>query len=342
MQQTMNTSILDSLTYKGVIYSIEQRGSLFLVRENNKTLKMHTSELSARDHFAVYRGLKDGKGGEKQMTGQEKAREVADKLKAEVTAKEEVEAKNLSEVKSQLATLEENPNLAAMYNDSASVGSENIGGQSLPILRIHAAGKSTNNELEDGGEPLDGHFYYKPTKEDLGTEIDVHILTISRGWKSAPMEGSDKEYTFNQLVGGIIGNDKPFIMYFNGSKLQNLWNFGKEAGQYTRRRPVAYPMFSLLVKMTTKKGEKGKYAAPWIVDFKITRGENQQPLLILDEGEFQYIKDNVAVMEETIANVIAAKELKPVANAIDTTDEPIVGVVAHEEVPPAADDIPFS
>jgi hypothetical protein len=338
-QSILNSNILDSITIKGDIFFIQKSGNMFLVRRNKTTIKMHMTELSAREHFQVYRNS-NLKGGEKLMTAQEKAREVADGLKAEKVAKEEQEAKAVSEVRSQLAIVEDNSNLAAMYNESANVGAENIGGQSLPILRIHAAGKSTNNELEDGTEPLDGSFYYKPTKEDLGSEIDVHILTISRGFKTEPMEGSDKEYTFNQIVGGIIGNDKPFVMYFNGTKLQNLWNFGKEAGQYTRRKPVAFPMFSLKVKLTTKKGEKGKYAAPWIVNFKILRDEEQKPLLILDEGEFQYIKDSVAVMEETIANVIAAKELRPTVGAVAA--QPIVGEVAEDDLPPAPDDIPFS
>lgn len=270
------------------------------------------------------------------MSEQEKARAVADKLRKEKEEKDASSEKNVEAAKSQLANIEANSNLAAMYNESANVGAENIGGQSLPILRVHAAGKSTNNELEDGGEPKDGNFFYKPTKEDLGNEIDVHILTISRGYKSEPMEGSDKDYTFNQIVGGIIGNDKPFVMYFNGSKLQNLWNFGKEAGQYTRRKPVAFPMFSLKIQLSTRKGEKGKYAAPWIVDFKIIRTEESQPELIMDEGEFQYLRENVAVMEETIAGVIAATELKPAHVA-----EAINGEEVESNTVDEVDEIPF-
>lgn len=272
------------------------------------------------------------------MTAQDKAREVANKLRAEKEEKEAGEEKNVQAAKSQLAAIQDNSNLAAMYNESATVGAENIGGQSLPILRVHAAGKSTTNELEDGSEPLDGSFYYKPTKEDLGNEIDVHILTISRGFKTEPLEGSSKPYLWNQIVGGIIDNDKPFLMYFTGTKLQNLWNFGKEAGQYTHRKPVAFPMFSLKVKLSTRKGEKGQYAAPWIVDFKIIRTEDGQPELILDEGEFQYIKDNVKTIEETIAGVIASKEIK---TATPVAAEPINGEEVESNPIEDVDEIPF-
>lgn len=270
------------------------------------------------------------------MTAQDKAREVANKYRSEKEEKEAIEAKDVEVAKTQLAEIQANSNLAAMYNESANVGAANIGGSSLPILRVHAAGKSTSNESEDGGEPKDGSFYYKPTKEDLGDEIDVHILTISRGYKTEPMEGSQKEYTFNQLIGGIIGNDKPFVMYFNGTKLQNLWNFGKEASQYTRRKPVAFPMFSLKIRLSTRKGEKGQYAAPWIVDFKIMRTEEGQPELILDEGEFQYLKENVATMEETIANVIEATELKQTDASL-----PIKGEAVESDSADDVDEIPF-
>lgn len=328
-QQAINENILDSVTVGTKIYVLEKRAdNLFLIRDGGKTLSMHTKEDEARYKLNFY---KDPivKGGD-QMTNQQKFAEAGEKLHAEKAATEEQALAKKEEVKSELASLQENTTLAAMYNESAQVGAANLGGQSLPILRIHAAGKSTNNELVDGTEPTDGAFYYKPTKEDLGNTIDVHILTISHGFKTAPMEGSDKEYTFNQIVGGIIGNDKPFLMYFNGSKLQNLWNFAKEAAQYTRRKPVSFPMFSLSVRMSTKKGEKGKYAAPWIVAFEIVRNEDNTPKLILDEGEFAYIKDNVTLMEDTIEGLIAAKELKSAQPSV--SGNPVAAPIEGEAV----------
>lgn len=272
------------------------------------------------------------------MSEQDKARAAANKIRNENKEAEEKVAANKEVAKTELAKLQDNSKLAAMYNESAEVGSDNIGGQSLPILKVHASGKSTTNELEDGSEPGDGSFYYKPTKEDLGKEIDVHILTISRGFYAKAMEGSDKEKTFNQIVGGIIGRDKPFVMYFTGTKLQNLWNFGKEARQYTKRKPVAFPMFSLKVRLTNVKGEKGKYAAPWIVDFKILRTEDGQPELIMDEGEFAYLKENVALMEETIAGVIEATELKTTEIV---EEEAIPGERVREPFEEEEDELPF-
>jgi hypothetical protein len=325
-------TVIETQTINGNLYAIEQEGQMYHITLAGKTKGLSTTLLAAQKKL---QSLAE-KGGD-TMTALDKAREVANKLKAENQESEQKAVANQELAKKELAALAPDSKLAAMYNEAATVGAENIAGQSLPILRIHVVGKSTNNELEDGTEPQDGHFYYKPTKEDLGTEIDVHILTISRGFKTQPMEGSQKEYTFNQVVGGIIGNDKPFIMYFNGTRLPDLWNFGKEAGQYTRRKPVAFPMFSLKIRLTTKKGEKGKYAAPWIVDFKILRTEDGQPELILDEGEFQYLKDNVAVMEETIASLIAAKELKSAAvTPID--EEAIDGQAVEEE---SVEEIPF-
>jgi len=207
--------------------------------------------------------------------------------------------------KNALALISQNEELAALYRDNAHVGASNLAG-TLPQLKIHTQGKSSSNILEDGSEPNDGWFFYKPTSEQFET-VECHVLTISRGYRSEGFQG--KQNVFNQLLGGVImdGTDfKPFILYFTGLKLQNLWDFGKEAGKYTKAKPIPIPMFALTVMFTTEKVSHN-FGKSWVVKFEIEKDEKGIPKVVTDPGLFQFLRDHVETVEETINSLIAAK-----------------------------------
>jgi hypothetical protein len=260
------------------------------------------------------------------MTGYQTAKAVADKLKpAEVdetmpieTAKEEL---------TQLAVIKNDEALAKLYNDNASIGADNLAGE-LPVLKVHSVGKSMKNTLADGSEPSDGYFFYKPTGEQY-KELEVHVLTISRGFKAEGMadpQGNTK-LIFNQILGGVIidaGQTKPFLMYFTGSKLSSLWEFGKEAGKYTKAKPFGIPMFALTVRLSTEKKENN-FGRSWVVNFEIVKAEDGQAKLVLDPEEFKFLKESAISLQDTINNLIDTKTNKG-------TDE---------EVIPLESDMPF-
>ena len=266
------------------------------------------------------------------MSGIDDARAIADKLKAE---KEEKEAKDLQakeEVKNSLAEIRANSNLAKLYNDNADLGADNLGG-SLPMLKVHTQGKSSTNELSNGTEPNDGYFFYKPTQEQF-KEVEVHVLTISKGYKSEGLQ--NKKDVFNQILGGVIMDDgqlKPFIMYFTGKKLQNLWNFGKEASPYTHAKPVSIPMFALTVKLSTHS-EKNEFGKSWIVDFEIVKEESGAPRLVIDEGLFMALKDSVGTVQDMINKLIEAKANE----TVEAVEEEVINGEGPEVDP---ESIPF-
>lgn len=228
---------------------------------------------------------------------------------------------------SELVAIQNDPVLSKMYADSATVGAENLSG-GLPLLKVHAVGKS-NNELANGGEPEDGSFYYGPTKEQF-KEIEVHILTVSRGFKAEgmPDKNGKTEPKFNQLVGGVIVDTfgyKPFIMYFLGKKLPNLWAFGKDAKKYTR---AGIPMFALLVKMTTEK-VPNSFGKSWLVDFEIVKFKDGNPTLVHDIEEFNYLKENVETIKDSIESIIEAKDIT------EAESEPTVSVIDSRQYDPS-------
>jgi hypothetical protein len=258
------------------------------------------------------------------MTGEEMARETAEKLKRQKT---ENATKDLamSDLKSGLVNVSENSELMKMYQESADVGAENLSGE-MPLLKVHSTGRS-QSLLANGKEPANGSFYYKPTKREF-INPTVHILTVSHGYKAPGMvdkktgkKGDDK---FNQLVGGVIvdGPDLlPFTMYFTGMKLSRLWAFGKEANKFTKLKPVPIPLFALSVKLTTEQVDSD-YGKVWVVNFEILKTDDGFPVVITDASLFQFLKTSVVKVQESISSIVDAKTAEDEGQVIDGEENP--------------------
>lgn len=204
-----------------------------------------------------------------------------------------------------LSTVRTNEELMKMYKESAKIGSANIG-TGIPYLKIHSAGRSDKNVLANGEEPRDGHFYYKPTKQSFET-IGCHILSISKGFYADGYKG--KKHVFNQILAGLIqteGDLLPFIMHFTGTRLNKMWEFGKEASQYTKSKELPIPMFALTVKLSTEK-LKTEYGSNWVINFDIKRYEDGSPVVILDPILFSKIRDRVETVENSIEELVEMK-----------------------------------
>jgi len=263
------------------------------------------------------------------MTGEEKAREIADKLRKEKETGKQNSVVPLTE--STMAAVMQNAEMAKMYSESASIGSDNLGGE-LPLLKIHSVGKSTTNELADGSEPKDGYFFYKPTAEQFET-VRCHILSISKGFRSKGVEEGTE--VFNQILSGEMigesGEFKPFMMYMTGMKLAPMWEFGKVLSKYTHAKPLSIPMFAMTVKLTAKKSEKHSFGKSWIVDFELEKNADGSPVLVVDPGEFQYLRDSAQGIEEVVEHLIYAKTNK--AGTAKPVEPALPGGNGVEEIP---------
>ena len=242
----------------------------------------------------------------KVKTGKEKLADQVKKLRSEAPK----EVKKVV-VGGAMVSVQQNERMSKMYQDSAKVGSENIG-SSLPMLKIHSTNKSIGNELDDGAEPNNGWFYYSKTQEQFETVV-CHILTISKGFRADGMmdkkTGEKRKNVWNQILGGVImngDNPKPFIAYFTGIKLNNLWEFGKNANKYTHAKPLPIPMFALTVELTTEQVKHSFGSSP-IMKFKILKTKTGGPKVVTDEGKFVFLRDLVGSVEDTISSLIDSK-----------------------------------
>jgi hypothetical protein len=196
------------------------------------------------------------------------------------------------------------PEVEAMYRENADLGAENLGA-GLPLLKIHTIEKSQNT-LANGKEPNNGWFFYTPTQEQFET-INCHILSISRGYRA---EGyNERKDVFHQILSGVITNQdepKPFMMYFTGLKLTNLWEFGKEASPYTKQKPTPIPMFVMNVKLSTEK-IKHSNGTSWVVKFEILKEENGKLIITTDAKEFLFLREGVIKANNMQEDLISKK-----------------------------------
>ena len=282
-----------------------------------------------------------------EETSYEKAKRVAEGLKKQSEERKIEDAKELAQVVSSLTAISQNEELAAMYRESASMGTDNLSGD-MPILKIHTTGRSTN-ELADGSEPQNGWFYYKPTRQEFNS-IDCHILSISRGFTTDKI-GKPGETTYNHLLSGVMkidGEYAPFIIYLNSAGHRNkMYAFGKQIHQYTHQRPLPIPMFALTVKLftvqdkyefTTGDGKKmsGK---SWVLEYEVQKNEDGSPVLVGDPKEFMFLKESVAKAEEIMEGIIKnrSNEETVTRRAAGISEEKAV-----EYIPSGSDeDLPF-
>ena len=214
----------------------------------------------------------------------------------------------VEDVKSALSIPEE---MKGLYEESKNVGAANLG-QSLPLLKVHYANQS-KNELDDGSEPENGNFFHTETKQQF-KEVDCHILSISRGYRSEKPAGmvkpGENSLQYQQLLSGILVEadlpTTPFMMFVKGLSLAPMWDFGKDARKYTKgKNPV--PLFALRVKLTAVQEKSTAGNKVWVTHYEIVRNKDGQPLLLSDAGNFSFIKEKVKDVEEVMDSIVANK-----------------------------------
>lgn len=277
-------------------------------------------------------------------TGYEKAKEVADKLKAEnleAAAKEEEGRKNaLAELG--IAGLQIDADIAAQFKATAEMGTENISGAELPLLKVTEHG-SKKNILTNGKKATDGSFYYSPTKEAFDG-VMVSIVAASRGFYTAKYEADGKTLKanpnsgdygwFNQLVGGVIlANNMPFVMFASGSRWPKFNEFCKVIKPFTKNRETPVPMYAFKVQLSTELKENGVGKSDsYIVNYNIAKNDAGQIMLISDKTQLKSLPKLVDEFNKMFDSFIAKVEVDR-ATGKPLNGQSVAAVVPESEDP---------
>lgn len=201
-------------------------------------------------------------------------------------------------------TLAVSPEVAEFYKKNAEIGSENLS-MSLPQLKVTES--NSKNEETDGQHAKSGTFYYSPTKESFET-VRVSIMTISRGFYALDNSTTPKP-KFTQLVGGMmLDTMQPFIMFVSGTRLQNMWDFGKEIKPFAKHKVSPVPMFGFEVTLSLKEIESN-YGKNHVVEYKISRNKEGQIQLLADMDVVNHIRASVDSLESMFEDFITQKEV---------------------------------
>lgn len=250
----------------------------------------------------------------KQNDPLSEARKVVEKIKKDKAAEENkpmVNDKNPNAITTvEVQGIAVPSSVADFFKKRASVGTENLAGDSVPQLKIVGG----NTDLPEGVTAAKGDFYYTPTQE-VFKSLDVVITDISRGYyaKGLDQPGKPAKAVFTQLVAGIILEGmKPFVMYLSGLKLQPMWDFGKEIKPFTKSKTSPIPMFAIPVTITTVIVDSnfGKKHTLKLTINKISSFANGvQVRFISDMDTLAIIDKNIENMSEMLTSIVTNSEV---------------------------------
>lgn len=209
------------------------------------------------------------------------------------------------------------PEVADFFKSNADVGSNNLGG-SIPQLKVTEA--NSQNEMQDGQYAPAGTLYYMPTKETFEA-VDVSIITTSRGFYALDNQKEPKP-KFTQLVGGmLLDSMQPFVMFMSGTRLQGLWDFGKEIKAFTKSKASPIPMFAIKVALVPRRVTTN-FGVNHVVDFKVSKKDGNI-MVINDIDMLTLLRNGVDQLEDTFESFIKLKEVDRVTGKpLHGSDEP--------------------
>ena len=240
------------------------------------------------------------------MTGIDKAREIAEKLKTET--KQTEEAQNLAAKES----LEmQRQRLAAMYKDDVGAGTEDIGVDDLNIPQLKLVQSNKRIDLPNGKRAEDGFYFRTDTKEQM-EYVDVILLVVRKVYTlNFKKDGTERQHIY---FGVYEGSNEPFRMFCRGWSLAGSREFLTEVK--TIQGKYRLPMYALKLRLSSmpRSGtmkEGGDYAVFSTV-FSILKDEETGAPMAEDRAE------RVEVLRRFVER-FGAIEIR----SIDEEDEPV-------------------
>jgi hypothetical protein len=142
---------------------------------------------------------------------------------------------------------------------------------------------------------------------------------------------------FTQLLGGMmLKTMQPFVMFISGTRLQKMWDFGKEIKPYTK----TIPMFAFNVKLALET-TKTAYGTNHVVTFNIQRDGKGLPVLVTDKEMANMLRSGVESVQAMFDSFIEQKEVDRHTGELkkdsDSARQELVGEAVKDLSEPPAD-----
>lgn len=257
------------------------------------------------------------------MSGKDKLKEVAEKLK------EETQEQKLDVLKEEPKAICDgaDPEFQKLMQADAEAEAEQAG-EGLPFLKVYVANRSQST-LADGKDPNNGWFFYAPTKEQYET-VHCHILVISKGFRMPGMkdEQGQVKNKWTHIVSGVMLNDdpKPFWLFISGqARVLRLWQFEKQLRSLNHQ---GTPTFPLLITLSTEKVKTEEMKSPaMVVNFSVDLADNGKPEMVQTMEEYLKLRNEVFMQQKFINQYIGKHAVDEEKIPVAIESEPAVSAL---------------
>lgn len=192
--------------------------------------------------------------------------------------------------------------LMAMYQENLDAGTEDAGEAGVyPMVKI-TAGLSKENILANGKKSEIGKLYHTELKQDFDS-IPANICYVG---KFMLPDFNTKELKQTYVVGAVMEDNSPFVMFIKGFSLQNMWQFLGEVGNIKKRYKL--PMYPLKVVVESVQRPHEKFGNVDVFKLSIQRTEDGVPNLEIDINRAQSLKALTEKFKEVVTNMTRKEE----------------------------------
>lgn len=226
--------------------------------------------------------------------------------------------------------------LLDLYRADAAIGTEDAGESGVyPMVKITAA-LSKENILFDGSASHIGKLYHTELKQEFDS-LKANICYIGRFMLP---DFTTKEPKLTYVVGAVMADNRPFVMFVKGYSLQNMWQFLGEVG--TLRNRFQIPMYPLSVTISSVERPHEKFKSVNVFKFSIERTKDGIPTLESDFNRASALKELASKFKEVAVTMTRSEEVPDEyieqANRTERKESPML---ESSEVEDINDQIPF-
>ena len=134
----------------------------------------------------------------------------------------------------------------------------------------------------------------------------------------------------------MVANQQPFVPIGSGTRLNNIWSFGKEIKTWTKSK-TPIPMFAMKVRLSLEE-VKTDYGFNHVVNFNLIKNEAGVPDFMRDPVYLEFLKDVSNKMKDQFVEYehrfsVDPDTLQPIYDGpIEVETEPVKEDYTQEDI----------